>query len=63
MNTYITLLKMRLSNLISSKKGVGVIEIILILLVLVGLVVIFRSQLTSIVSTVFERVNDQISTF
>lgn len=54
---------MRLSYSLFSKKGVGVIEIILILLVLVGLVVIFRTQLMGIVSSIFERVNEQINSF
>lgn len=63
MRNLLTLLKMRLSYSLLSKKGVGVIEIILILLVLVGLVVIFRTQLMGIVSSIFERVNEQINSF
>lgn len=63
MRNLLTLLKMRLSYSLFSKKGVGVIEIILILLVLVGLVVIFRTQLMGIVSSIFERVNEQINSF
>lgn len=40
-------------------KGIGVVELILILVVLIGLVVIFRDQLTSLVNSIFERiVND-----
>ena len=40
-------------------KGIGVVELILILVVLIGLVVIFRDQLTSLVNNIFERiVND-----
>ncbi len=63
MKNFLTLLEMRLSHSLLSKKGVGVIEIILILLVLVGLVVIFRTQLMGIISSIFERVNEQINTF
>ena len=37
-------------------KGVGVVELILILVVLIGLVVIFREQLTSIIGDIFERI-------
>ena len=36
--------------------GVGVVEVILILVVLIGLVVIFRDQLTSIINTIFARI-------
>ncbi len=40
-------------------KGIGVVELILILVVLIGLVVIFRDQLTSLINGIFERiVND-----
>lgn len=39
--------------------GIGVVEIILILVVLIGLVVIFRDQLTNLINGIFERiVND-----
>ncbi|MBR5408260.1 MAG: hypothetical protein IK111_11595 [Lachnospiraceae bacterium] len=39
--------------------GIGVVELILILVVLIGLVVIFRDQLTSLINGIFERiVND-----
>lgn len=36
--------------------GVGVVEVILILVVLIGLVVIFRDQLTVIINGIFERI-------
>ncbi|MCR5358232.1 MAG: hypothetical protein K6E63_12615 [Lachnospiraceae bacterium] len=40
-------------------RGIGVVELILILVVLIGLVVIFRDQLTSLINGIFERiVND-----
>lgn len=39
--------------------GIGVVEIILILVVLVGLVVIFKNQLTAIVNSVFQRITEQ----
>lgn len=38
------------------ESAVGVVELILILVVLIGLVVIFRDQLTSIIGTIFERI-------
>jgi len=37
-------------------KGIGVIEVILILVVLIGLVVIFRDQLTTLINSIFERI-------
>jgi hypothetical protein len=37
--------------------GVGVIEIILILVVLIALVLIFKDQLTSLINEVFAKIN------
>lgn len=42
-------------------KGVGVVEVILILVVLIGLVIIFKSQLTTIVNNIFKTISDQSS--
>ena len=38
------------------ESAVGVVDLILILVVLIGLVVIFRDQLTTIIGTIFERI-------
>ena len=39
--------------------AVGVVEIILILVVLIGLVVIFKDQLTSLVNSILSKVTNQ----
>lgn len=39
--------------------GVGVVEIILILVVLISLVLIFKGQLTSLVGSIFNKVVSQ----
>ncbi len=39
--------------------GVGVVEIILILVVLIGLVLIFKNQLRSLVNSIFEQIQKQ----
>jgi hypothetical protein len=36
-----------------NNKGIGTIEIILILVVLIGLVIIFRNQLFQLIATIF----------
>lgn len=41
------------------KSGVGVVELILILVVLIGLVLIFKSQLTSLVNNIFDKITQQ----
>ena len=42
-------------------RGIGVVEVILILVVLIGLVIIFKSQLTSLVQTIFEKITSESS--
>ena len=54
-------LKHRVSEILENKDGVGVVEIILILVVLISLVVIFKSQLTSLVETIFEKITSESS--
>lgn len=48
-------------GLLKDNRGIGVIEMVLILVVLVGLVLIFKSQLTSIIGTVFDKVNNTVN--
>ncbi|HIX98343.1 hypothetical protein H9X90_09445 [Faecalicatena contorta] len=48
-----------LMHLMKDKKGIGVVEVILILVVLIGLVIIFKSQLTSLVQTIFEKITSE----
>lgn len=38
--------------------GMGTVEIILIVVVLISLVIIFKRQLTSLVNTVFDKINE-----
>lgn len=40
--------------------GLGVVEVILILLVIVGLVLIFKSQITTIINSLFKSIKTQI---
>ena len=41
---------------LKEEDGVGVVEVILILVVLIGLVIIFKSQLTSLVQTIISKI-------
>lgn len=41
---------------VGDDSGIGVVELILILVVLIGLVVIFRDQLTIIIGNIFQRI-------
>ena len=54
-------LKKRIMDILCDEKGIGVVEVILILVVLIGLVIIFKSQLTSLVNTIFEKITSESS--
>lgn len=41
------------------ESGVGVVEVILILVVLIGLVLIFKSKLTTIVNKIFKTITTE----
>lgn len=48
-------------HVLKEDRGIGVVEIILILVVLIGLVVIFKSELTSLVNSIFETIQSESS--
>ncbi|MCI8582692.1 MAG: hypothetical protein HFH13_06125 [Dorea sp.] len=50
---------LRIKETLEDKQGIGVVEVILILVVLIGLVIIFKSQLTSLVNTIFEKITSE----
>ncbi len=55
------LVESRCRLLWNDNRGIGVVEVILILVVLIGVVVIFRDQITAIVNSVFERISSETS--
>lgn len=52
--------KQSIENL-KEDSGIGVVEVLLILVVLIGLVLIFKSQLTSIVNSIFQKIVNESS--
>jgi len=44
---------------IKSNEGMGTVEIILIIVVLIGLVIIFKDQISGLVEQVFESINSK----
>lgn len=50
---------MRIKEFIEGEDGIGVVEVILILVVLIGLVIIFKKQITKLVNGIFKTINDQ----
>ena len=47
-------------QVLKDDRGIGVVEVILILVVLIGLVIIFKSQPTSL-QTIFEKITSESS--
>lgn len=45
-----------MKRFIKEESAVGVVELILILVVLIGLVIIFKDQLTALINSIFERI-------
>ncbi len=43
----------------AEEDGIGVVELILILVVLIGLVLIFKDQLTTLVNNIFKTIKSQ----
>lgn len=46
-------------DLLREEDGMGTVEVILIVVVLVGLVIIFKDQLTQIVNNLFNKITSQ----
>lgn len=52
-------LRKEMRRFLVEEEGIGVIEVVLILVVLIGLVIIFKGQITSLLSNIFKEINNQ----
>ncbi len=65
----VTQLAVKVENVFSrltlsdDNRGMGVIEVILIIVVLVGLVMIFRTQITNVLNNIFSKLTAKVNTF
>lgn len=48
---------------LTEEDGMGTVEIILIIVVLVGLVLVFKEQITQIVNSIFKKITTQTNKF
>lgn len=55
-------LRSETKRFLQEEDGVGVVEVILILVVVIGLIIIFKTQLTSLVNDTFSNITDQAGT-
>lgn len=46
-------------NFLLDEDGIGVVEMILIVVVLIGLVIIFKSSLTTLVNSIFDTITER----
>ena len=51
--------KASLAKLFGFVPGIGVVEVILILVVLIGLVIIFKKELNTLINDIFEKITNQ----
>lgn len=52
-------MKKKLKEFMTNEKGITTVEIILILVVLIALVIIFKSQMTTLVNNIFSTITTQ----
>lgn len=52
-------MKQELKGFLQEEDGVGVIELVLVLVVLIGLVIIFKTQITKLLENIFKEINSQ----
>ncbi|MCI8270386.1 MAG: hypothetical protein HFG57_05605 [Lachnospiraceae bacterium] len=48
-----------ITSFLKNEDGVGVIEVVLILVVLIGLVIIFKGQINKLLDDIFKEINSQ----
>lgn len=56
-------LKNYMEKFVKNEDGMGVIEVVLIIVILVGLAVIFKSQITSILNSIFSSLTSTVNSF
>ena len=59
-NKKVTGLKRYLSDFLMEEDGIGTVEVILILVVLIGIVIIFKDKITKLVNSIFKTINSNV---
>lgn len=58
-----TKIKSKIEKFLKNENGMGVVEVVLIILVLVGLALLFKNQITGIANGIFRSIKDQVKLF
>lgn len=56
-------MRKKVKYFLKDESGMGVVEVILIILVLVGLALIFKTQITNIANSIFSSITNQVNSF
>ena len=51
----------RIQMILTEKDGISTVELILVLVVIIGLVIIFKKQLNELVTKIFEKITNESS--
>ncbi len=51
----------RIQKILAEKDGISTVELILVLVVIIGLVIIFKKQLNELVTKIFEKITNESS--
>ena len=67
MKNYISTIKFKLTNklmkLASDSRGIGTIEMVLLIVVILGILVLFRDYIQALIATIFSKIDNQINNF
>lgn len=67
MKNYISTIKFKLTNklmkLASDSRGIGTIEMVLLIVVILGILVLFRDYIQALISSIFSKIDNQINNF
>lgn len=50
---------LRMNDFLMEEDAIGVIEVVLILVVLIGLVIVFKTQINKLLTSIFSEINKQ----
>lgn len=50
-------------SICSDNRGIGSIEMVLLILVILGIIILFRDYIVALINTVFTKIDNQISSF
>ena len=67
MKNYISTIKFKLTHklmkLASDSRGIGTIEMVLLIVVILGILVLFRDYIQALISSIFSKIDNQINNF